>query len=110
MYAGRSFDGCALNIENQRSALRQQLVWLDQLERKIKRFGSDEFEDGSVLVFKRTFDEGGPTYTYAAIKAGPSERWWLTGRERIAMTWEQLVADHLIDADEVWFASELEAL
>jgi hypothetical protein len=55
----------------------------------IKSLGEDWFLSGTVITFEKTFVEGGPAYSYAAIKVNGS--WYTTGRSGRVYTWEDLL-------------------
>jgi hypothetical protein len=66
--------------------------------------GQDPYNDGQVLVYKRNF--GGPTqYTYAAIRA--NGKWYLTGTDNKAKSWDELVESHLQFASIVMIPTQL---
>lgn len=63
------------------------------------RLPVDDFADGEVITFKRTFP-GDPdkVYSYAAIKV--DGRWYLTGRNAQVFTWHELLdwlGSHVIE-------------
>ena len=81
---------------------------------QIEAFGDDsEYAVGSVIAWLRSF--GGPiNYNYVAIKAD-NGYWYVSGYQNTRMTWENLVEEHLIKAedetgDPVWFATKWESL
>lgn len=67
-------------------------------------FGVDDFEEGAVLTWTRTYDRDprststGRSYTYVALKAGG--KWWITGTtgER-GLRYDDLVEHYLAEAD-----------
>lgn len=67
-------------------------------------FGVDDFEEGAVITWTRTFDRDmtstrtNRAYTYVALKAGG--RWWITGlRGERGIRYGELVEDWLCLAD-----------
>lgn len=50
----------------------------------------DTYATGQVIVFTRKFKADGPTYTYAAVKGGPS--WYCTGKLDGPQTWAEVLA------------------
>ena len=70
---------------------------------------ADEYEDGVIVAWERTFDaNGGTTYNYVARKTGLV--WYLSGRDQNPLSWESLIERHLQFADAVWLATTLERL
>jgi len=73
-----------------------------------KRFGDDDWEEGTVIRFDKVFTYGGKTYAYAMLKAGGL--WYSTGpRAPKAFTWEEMIA-WLLEGPhattEMWVVSE----
>lgn len=65
----------------------------------------DDFEDGAVIQFEKTFTSG--TYQYAAIKA--KGLWYTTGPlSPKAYTWDRLI--DFIGSNTIWFVTEYEEL
>lgn len=98
-------------------------AWLkrrrDQLDAEIEKLlalGDDAYEEDAVLLWRKRYvgrDEGpdsaaGPDeeFTYAAVKV--NGRWWLTGRVRVGMTWDDLVRFVIGrgKVTEMWIVSE----
>jgi len=67
----------------------------------------DEYEDGVIVAWERTFDNR-VTYNYVARKTG--QVWFVTGRDTVGLTWAVLVDSHLQYADAVWLCTTLERL
>jgi len=89
--------------------LERELAERLDLVKQAKRFGTDdEWPDASVLAWTRTFHNG-VTYTYVAVKSGP-DSWWMTGRTMQASTFDDLVAVHLVNADEVLVVTDYEVI
>lgn len=86
-------------------ALQKEIDRLSKKKAVLASFGPDDFEDETVITWKRTFDRDpnstctGRAYTYVALKAGG--RWWITGYhgER-GLAYHELVEEHLQHADE----------
>jgi hypothetical protein len=96
-------------IERQIDALTNRLADLLDREAQASRFGTnDEYENGVVITFTRTFVEGQRPYSYAVIKGNGV--WWLTGKYSYPLTFEDLIEKHLIDADEVLLVTDGEVL
>jgi hypothetical protein len=73
----------------------------------------DLLEDASedaVLLWKRQFNSGARTYTYAAVKVSDG-RWWITGRQQYSgLSADQFVSSHLQYANELWASTSWEAV
>lgn len=71
--------------------------------------GEDEYEEETIMFFRKCFVEGRKEYSYAAIKSG--NLWWVTGKSVIGRTWGQLIdficENNVIPNPEIWMASEL---
>ena len=67
----------------------------------------DEYENGAVVAWERTFDNG-VTYNYVARKTGLV--WYLSGRDVNPLSWQTLVERHLQYADAVWLVTEMVGL
>lgn len=54
-----------------------------------------EYPHATVLIWAKTFTEGGQPYTYVALKAGEGRRgkWFLTGRETTGWSSTTLAAE-----------------
>ena len=76
-------------LELERQRLLNRLAMLDQ-------FGAeDPWEDGTVLIFERTFN--GRRYTYVTVKT--SGVWYVTGAlNNRPFPWPKLVEEHLARA------------
>lgn len=78
-------------------ALRRSIAAQATMLARIEAYGSDIYEDGNVLLFDRTFNDG-KTYSYAMIKA--EGLWYTTGpRSPKGYSWDQIVA-WLVDGDD----------
>lgn len=54
----------------------------------VQEYGEDEYADGQVIKFSKTFKDN--AYSYVALKAAGN--WYVTGQmSRNVYTWEQLV-------------------
>jgi hypothetical protein len=63
---------------------------IEQLQAKLAAVESipeDVYDTGAVVIFLKRFNEGGLTYTYAAVKGGGF--WYLTGSPQ-RYTWNTL--------------------
>lgn len=72
--------------------------------------GPEEYENGTVLIFDRTFPTAPTLYSYAAIKAGGL--WYVTGAKAGAdgISHNRLIEEFLDPADSVWIVTEAEQL
>jgi len=85
-------------MQNSESALVAVEVAARLLERKVNEkldqidaFGRDEWDEGTIFRFDKTFVTDGRTYKYAAIKA--AGLWYTTGpKSPKGFTWEEFVA------------------
>lgn len=83
--------------------------------KRLKSFGPDNFEVGSVLVFDKTFEdklrrEPKDGYHYAAIK-GTETKWYLTGKAHgDPKTWDELVSFMADGVDEVFYVTAMERI
>lgn len=70
----------------------------------------DPFDDGAVLRFVRRFPGGPDKYTFVAIRAG--DAWFLTrGRGKAEpITWDDLLAEHLVVASQVEVAASWQTI
>lgn len=57
----------------------------------------DPFDNGDVLMFEREL--GRRSYSYAALKAGG--RWYVTGSYAGSLTFQELIEEHLEDAEAI---------
>jgi hypothetical protein len=83
----------------------ERLAWLESMPQ------DDEFEDGSVITFKKQFHDGvnARLYTYAAVKYDGV--WSTTGpRSPKGIHWEDLLTFITSGVEEVWFATEWERI
>ena len=91
--------------------IRRAEVIQRQLEEALEReamFGSDaEYPIDAVLLFKRKFSGTSRMYTYSAVKVSHN-KWYITGMNSHAYSWESLVDEHLSKAAEVWFCRQWE--
>ena len=72
-----------------------------RLERA-KKFGKDaDYDKDDAFLFHRTYYEGGPEYTWVAVKVADN-KWFITGRVQVPRTFEQLVEEYLIESSDVW--------
>jgi hypothetical protein len=70
---------------------------------------NDEYEDGAIIAWERTFDSnGGTVYNYVARKTG--RVWYVSGRDVHGLEWLNLVTQHLQYATNVWLVTEMEQL
>lgn len=83
---------------NQKDVLRRRLQNIEDELAKLEALPDDDFEEGSVISFDKTFDVAAPTirrsestYTYIAVKVGV--RWYTTRRDeaRDGRSWEDLI-------------------
>lgn len=73
-------------------AARRAAKEATKIEAKLDAWGEDVHEDGSVITFTIQFEEEGPEYNYAFLRA--ADRWYSTaalGRGR-SLSWDDLVA------------------
>lgn len=64
--------------------------------------------DVVVICWRRRFNNGGVSYTYAAVKA--ARKWFVSGSQQggICYSWEELVDRHLQhNEDGVWWADSM---
>lgn len=89
--------------------IRSQIDRLHEQLQRLEVFGSDDFDDETVLVYRREgmTPRGLMLLTYAAIKK--DGRWWVTDGHNRPLSWEQL-CDRMTDSPEVWLATEWEAI
>lgn len=68
----------------------------------------DDFDEGHVIQFKRSYERNGRLYDFAAIKIG--QQWYLTKSSysavRSPLSWDELL--DFIGDNEVWYATEWE--
>jgi hypothetical protein len=97
-------------IDMKRSAAERLLMEAAELEARLAAMPTEpNFEDGaSVVCFKKTFNEGGRVYDYAAIRV--KGVWYTTGPQAARMgltySWQSLV--EFADEGTIWFACEWE--
>lgn len=77
----------------------------------LDKFGEDEFTEGTVLTFDKTFD-GMKYYPYAAIKARDGVTWYTTGSGRYPnkFDWDGLVDFMSSGVKAVWVSIQWERL
>lgn len=101
------------SLERQAARL---LARADEMRAKYDRFGHDDYPDGSVITFEKTFDHymGRPLnrpskpYFYAAIK-DPTGRWSTTGpRAPKSYTWDELIQWMGDGVQEIYYVTKLE--
>lgn len=71
----------------------------------IERFGEDDFEDETVLMFTRHNLAVRRDLTYVALKKG--NKWWVSDGNNSPYTWDELV-EMMADAETVWQATSWE--
>lgn len=69
----------------------------------------DDHKDGTVLAFRKRFEQFGPSYSYAAIRA--NGRWYMTGGRSSAQgcSWAELV-DWLVAGEPVDPAADFDVV
>lgn len=98
-----------------KSIMQRRLDWaLAEAERVaaklavLEQFGDDEYEEGCVLRFNKTFRPGGTDYAYAMIKC--NGLWYSTGpRAPKGFTWEAMInwlTEGPVATYEIWMVSE----
>lgn len=97
-----NYDRIIAQKERELAALYDQQ---QRAEKIAERFGEDDYADGSILYWERTFTPGQKTYHYTGLKIG--SLWFITGSDRTALLWPALVEKHLAHADCVWFVTEM---
>jgi hypothetical protein len=109
-YVERSRVAPAPSLERRIELQSQELARLQDRKEKADRFGpKEQYEDDDAILFKRRFHTNSgyykkKVYTYVAVKT--PNGWYITGTNSNSMTFEALVEDHLIEADEVWVCKE----
>ena len=83
------------------AAINQEIDRLARKRAQLEYLGQDEYEDGEVLAFDKTFG-GTQIYSYAAIKA--AGLWYLTGRTSHGISWEELCEFLSDGVEQVYWA------
>lgn len=71
------------SILNRLASLEAELAELD-------KWGNDDYPEGAVIKWKKTFPPRTMKYRFAALKSGGY--WYLTNRDGYRMTWSELVS------------------
>jgi hypothetical protein len=85
---------------------QQAMKSMEQL-RKLENMSDEPDNNPAILYFEKWFPAS-RKYSYAAIKAG--SKWYLTGKNTKAYTWEELWEFLSTGVDEVWLVTDLELL
>lgn len=99
-------------VENLRAKIAADKAKLSRIE----ALGEDDFADGAVLLFTKTFEPDDPRYrrteptpyAYAAIKS--PKGWHLTGRETQPYDWASLVEFMSENVETVEVVTEVEGI
>lgn len=93
-------------IEAQLLGAEMRVAELLAKKEAMAKFGSDDvYGEDDAILFKTNFGrKGGRVYTYVAVKT--PRGWFITGTNSTSMSFEALVENHLISADEVWVCKE----
>jgi hypothetical protein len=84
----------------------ERLVELAALKEKMEVYGDDfNYGPDDAILFKFKYPNTKTIYTYVAVKVSKN-RWFLTGKNPSAITFEALVTEYLIKAEEVWVCTE----
>jgi hypothetical protein len=98
----RALEARVEQLARQSAVIQEHLAILDSLP-------EDDFEDGAVFTFIKTFYPGGRRYTYAVIKY--NGLWSTTGpASPKSITWDELMEFVSTGVDEVWWAVEFERI
>jgi len=91
------------------SILDRRIERLQEQRDRLAFYGEDIYDSDDVVMFKRSFNNGGTIYTYVALKAG--RRWFITGRDGgSTFTWHELIL-HMSNSGtihEVWVVTAWE--
>lgn len=91
-----------VSIDRQLELLEARQVELLALKARAAKFGNDsDYVPDSAILFHRTYERG-VKYTWVAVKVS-DDKWYLTGRKTESVTFDQLVRDYLLEADQVWY-------
>jgi len=91
-----------------------EIVLADTDEITREDIGPDsDYDEGSILVWERTFYRSSRTYRYVAIKA--ANRWWISGPnvygdDKHGMDFDKLVTEHLLKSDVLCYVTDLQIL
>lgn len=99
-------------LEARIARAEEELLKLEMTE---ARFGTNsDYDQETILVWTQNRFSDGPTprsritYTFTAIKIGVY--WYTSSQFNTKRTWDDLLENHLMLAEQVWYAKNLEEL
>lgn len=95
-----------INIDHQIELSERRTAELLAKKELMDQFGSDEdYDVDDAILFKRKFNGSRKVYTYVAVKTPAA--WYITGTKCYGgISFNTLVEEYLIKAEEVWNCTE----
>lgn len=113
-YCGLTYCNCYRNYPKQQAVtpkitLEEELRLVEKRQaellatrEKAEKYGSDsDYDVDDSILFHRTYSDTRKKYTWVAVKVC-ANKWFITGRNQNSKTFEELVYEYLVPADDVW--------